>query len=66
MADMDTYDGEPRGYEGKHYKATPGGYYGHSEIPPDSIQYHYDLYNILTYASLMLILDCCRRSGLWT
>jgi hypothetical protein len=47
MADMDTYDGEQRGYEG-NYKTTQGGYYGHSEIHPRTIQYHYDLYYSLT------------------
>lgn len=54
MADMDTYDGEQRGYEG-NYRATPGGYYRHSEEHPD-IQYHYDLYILKPRLIILLIL----------
>jgi hypothetical protein len=45
MADMDTYDGEQRGYEGNYNIVAQGrnlGYYGHSEKHPATIQYHYD------------------------
>jgi hypothetical protein len=32
MADMDTYDGEQRGYEGNYAVEKQGGYTGDSEI----------------------------------
>jgi hypothetical protein len=53
MADMDTYNDEQRGYEG-NYQITQGGYNGHSERHPRTIQYHYDLYYSLTWPSLLL------------
>ena len=47
MADMDTYDGDQRGYEGDYYRSGASaqtGYYRHSEIDHPMIQYHYDYY----------------------
>ena len=43
MADMDTYDGDQRGYEGNYRVDTSGENYGHSEILLHSIKYHYAL-----------------------
>ena len=54
MADMDTYDGEQRGYEGNNHlrHGTDAvteprqryGYHGHSEIEHPRSQYHYGRY----------------------
>ena len=53
MADMDTYDGEQRGYEGNRIP-TAQGFHGHGGIEPSDTQYHYHLYLYLTAVAAQL------------